>query len=159
LAPPKKKLDENKIPDKGEVSEKWRRYLIDNFNHYFKDQISEKNIVKEYWGIRVLIRQSNRSVNATSRRERIQKDGPNFYSIYGGKLTGHLALAQKIFKLLYSNEKSPEIPKLNEDQNQSNDINYFIEKEYARTTEDVLRRMGIINPNPELLDKIKQKIV
>jgi glycerol-3-phosphate dehydrogenase len=69
-------------------------YLIARFNHYFRDKISNDNIVKQFAGVRPLVgRASNAS--ALSRDARINRDG-GLVNVFGGKLTTFMSLARKV---------------------------------------------------------------
>ncbi|MBU0580283.1 MAG: FAD-dependent oxidoreductase [Candidatus Margulisbacteria bacterium] len=133
---------QDNIPQGGRLSEKWRDYLIDNFNEYFQRKITKEDIIDTFWGIRVLVKKRGISANKTSRKEKVIEHYPGFVSVYGGKLTTHLAIARKIFKKLFKKEKLPKVPKLINDNNIINDEEYFKVKEQAKTPEDIKRRLG-----------------
>lgn len=101
----------NNIPRQNKAPQRWQNYLIDNFNEFFQDNISQQNIVGSLWGIRVLVKNKGRSDNRTSRKVKIVQHLPGYVSVYGGKLTAHLSTARRIFKMLYK-EKTPIIGNL-----------------------------------------------
>jgi len=75
-------------------------YLINNFNHYFKSQITTENIIDSFAGLRVLP-SNNKDAFTKSREVQIWHDktnAANVYSIYGGKLTSFRATARKVYK-------------------------------------------------------------
>jgi len=102
----------NRIPTQTQIPLESEKYLINNYNKVFKTTINSKDIVARTWGIRVLVKEKNTSHNKTSRKVKIIKHQPGFISVYGGKLTTHLATASKVFKRLYQQEKLPQIIKM-----------------------------------------------
>jgi glycerol-3-phosphate dehydrogenase len=78
-------------PSKLEIS-----YLIDSYNHYFKNKIMEKDVVKSFSGVRPLIKDSN-NVNKTTREYAIEVN-KDLISIFGGKWTTARCLAKKVVK-------------------------------------------------------------
>jgi len=85
-------IDEIK-PTKSEIA-----YLIDAYNHYFKDEIIEKDVVKSFSGVRPLIKSSNQANKAT--REYAIEVDKDLISIFGGKWTTARCLAKKVVKLV-----------------------------------------------------------
>ena len=81
-------IDEIK-PTKPEIA-----YLIDAYNHYFKDEISEEDVVKSFSGVRPLIKSSNNANKAT--REYAIEVNKNLISVFGGKWTTSRILAKNI---------------------------------------------------------------
>lgn len=80
-------------------------YLLDVFNHYFKQtnsKIRQTDIINSWAGLRVLPKSNDNPFKRT--RETIflpnRKADPNIFSIYGGKLTSHYSTATKLLKLL-----------------------------------------------------------
>jgi len=89
---------EVKSPEKKEISKKEIQYLIRSVNNYLEKQISTKDIVDSYSGIRPLIEDFNQASKVT--RDyifdlNIIKKLP-LLSIYGGKLTTYRKLAENV---------------------------------------------------------------
>jgi len=85
-------LFEKVEPSKSEIS-----YLIHAYNNYFVEQISKKNIVKVFSGLRLLVKSSENPNKAT--RENGIQFNKNLISVFGGKWTTARQLAIKISKL------------------------------------------------------------
>jgi glycerol-3-phosphate dehydrogenase len=82
-------------------SDEERKFLIQIFNQHFKHQISEKNILKEYSGLRPILCK-NKNLSATnyskaSRESKLEVTG-RLITIYGGKWTTAPSLAKKLKK-------------------------------------------------------------
>jgi len=71
-----------------------KQYLIDAYNHYFTNTISQINIIDTFAGLRPLLR-SNRDPGKASREYAIQKNN-NLITVFGGKWTTARALADKV---------------------------------------------------------------
>ena len=89
---------EVKSPENKEISKKEIKYLIRSVNNYLEKQISTKDIVDSYSGIRPLIEDFNQASKVT--RDyifdlNIIKKLP-LLSIYGGKLTTYRKLAENV---------------------------------------------------------------
>ena len=89
---------EVKSPENKEISKKEIQYLIRSVNNYLEKQISTKDIVDSYSGIRPLIEDFNQASKVT--RDyifdlNIIKKLP-LLSIYGGKLTTYRKLAENV---------------------------------------------------------------
>jgi glycerol-3-phosphate dehydrogenase len=89
---------EVKSPENKEISKKEIQYLIRSVNNYLEKQISAKDIVDSYSGIRPLIEDFNQASKVT--RDyifdlNIIKKLP-LLSIYGGKLTTYRKLAENV---------------------------------------------------------------
>ena len=89
---------EVKSPENKGISKKEIQYLIRSVNNYLEKQISTKDIVDSYSGIRPLIEDFNQASNVT--RDyifdlNIIKKLP-LLSIYGGKLTTYRKLAENV---------------------------------------------------------------
>ena len=89
---------EVKSPENKEISKKEIEYLIRSVNNYLEKQISTKDIVDSYSGIRPLIEDFNQASKVT--RDyifdlNIIKKLP-LLSIYGGKLTTYRKLAENV---------------------------------------------------------------
>ncbi|WP_440698117.1 glycerol-3-phosphate dehydrogenase [Candidatus Pelagibacter sp. HIMB1709] len=88
---------EVKSPENKKISEKETVYLINSVNNYLKKQISKKDIVETYSGIRPLIEDFNEASKVT--RDYVfdlnTQKGLPLLNIYGGKLTTYRKLAEK----------------------------------------------------------------
>ena len=89
---------EVKSPENKEISKKEIQYLIRSVNNYLEKQISTKDIIDSYSGIRPLIEDFNQASKVT--RDyifdlNIIKKLP-LLSIYGGKLTTYRKLAENV---------------------------------------------------------------
>lgn len=89
---------EVKSPENKEISKKEIQYLIRSVNNYLEKQISTKDVVDSYSGIRPLIEDFNQASKVT--RDyifdlNIIKKLP-LLSIYGGKLTTYRKLAENV---------------------------------------------------------------
>ena len=69
-------------------------YLIQAYNHYFKDQIKEQDVVKSFSGLRPLVKTA-KDVNKITREYAIQIN-QNLISVFGGKWTTARKLAEKV---------------------------------------------------------------
>ena len=70
--------------------------LLNSYNYYFMDSISEVDIVNSFAGVRSLVKGS-RDVNKATREYTIQTN-KNLMSVFGGKWTTSRALAENILK-------------------------------------------------------------
>jgi len=69
-------------------------YLIDSYNHYFVNQITERDVVKSFAGLRPLVKSDQDSNKAT--REYVLECEGNLISVFGGKWTTARQLAKKV---------------------------------------------------------------
>ncbi|VAW65522.1 Aerobic glycerol-3-phosphate dehydrogenase [hydrothermal vent metagenome] len=78
-------------------SEEEKTYLLKTYNQYFKTQLSQKNIVTAFAGLRVLPRSENSAFNK-SRESIIIKntESPKLITLVGGKLTAYRASADEV---------------------------------------------------------------
>ena len=92
------------IPDNPVISDEEKKYLINIVNNYFITQISKKDIIETYSGIRPLIEDYKQASKIT--RDYIfdlnieNKESP-LLNIYGGKLTTYRKLSEKVMEELY----------------------------------------------------------
>ena len=89
---------EVKSPENKEISKSEIRYLINSVNEYLKKEISKKDIVDTYSGIRPLIEDFNTATKVTRDYVfdlNIIKNLP-LLNIYGGKLTTYRKLSEKV---------------------------------------------------------------
>lgn len=85
-----------------------KEYLVKLCNHYFEKQISEKDIVWDYAGVRPLIEDREEKTASTAsrdyrlsiRHEGEEKTSPPLLNIWGGKLTTYRTLSQQALKKL-----------------------------------------------------------
>lgn len=78
-----------------------REFLIGIFNQHFKYQITQRHILKEYSGLRPILRRNKKSPRAeyskASRESEVEVTG-RLVTVYGGKWTSAPSLAAKIEK-------------------------------------------------------------
>jgi glycerol-3-phosphate dehydrogenase len=87
----------DKSPDKVQISEEEKKYLITIFNSHFNHSISESDIVWEYSGVRPLVDHSGTSNTELSRDYLLDInliEGAPILSVYGGKITTYRTLAE-----------------------------------------------------------------
>lgn len=84
------------LTDPIQCSSKEKDYLIHGYNHYFSDPINKNDIVDHFAGLRPLIR-SRKNFSKSSREYAIQLNH-KLISIYGGKYTTAMSLANKLCK-------------------------------------------------------------
>ncbi|MEE9346963.1 MAG: glycerol-3-phosphate dehydrogenase [Robiginitomaculum sp.] len=98
--------DEPYDPSEGpaKISPKETRYLIDAANEYFKDDISEGDIIGSYSGVRPLYDDKAQSASAVTRDYVLEledfADGAPFLSVFGGKITTSRKLAEHALQKL-----------------------------------------------------------
>ncbi len=89
--------------EKPKCSKAERLYLCEVINCYFKKQISIKDIIWSYAGIRPII-DANSTDNRTASRDYTldiaNNNGAIYLNIWGGKLTTYRTLAEKALKML-----------------------------------------------------------
>ena len=81
-------------PDLAHASGEEVEYLIQRFNHYFRDAISERDVQGAFAGVRPLVGRAT-NPSAIGRDFRIVRDG-NLINVFGGKMTTFMALARKV---------------------------------------------------------------
>lgn len=80
-----------------------KNYLIDCYNHYFKTQITESEIISSFAGVRPLVSREGKSMSALSRDydlETIEYEGLPLINIFGGKITTYRQLAENVVNIL-----------------------------------------------------------
>jgi len=88
-------------PDEVEPLQSEKDYLLEVMKHYFPN--FEANVIDAFAGLRVLPKESNSKAFHRSRETQLicdQSDSPQWISIYGGKLTGYRATAEKLVRLI-----------------------------------------------------------
>ena len=88
-------------PDDVEPLDSEKEYLMAVIRHYFPD--FETSVIDAFAGLRVLPKESNASAFHRSRETQLicdQQKSPQWITIYGGKLTGYRATAEKVVKLI-----------------------------------------------------------
>ena len=95
-------------PDNPSISDEEKIYLINTINNHFIRQISQKDIVDTYSGIRPLIEDFKAATKVT--RDYVfdlncENDNLPLLNIYGGKLTTYRKLSEKVME-----ELSPYLP-------------------------------------------------
>jgi len=73
-------------------------YLVHAYNHYFVDQITEKDVIKSFSGVRPLVK-SSKDANKATREYAIQVN-KNLISVFGGKWTTARQLAKKVTNIV-----------------------------------------------------------
>ncbi len=81
-------------PYQAQISEAEEGYLVEITNKYFKSQISKKDIVWSYSGVRPLLEDNADNPSAVTRDYRFEFDQGRL-DIFGGKLTTYRVLAQE----------------------------------------------------------------
>jgi len=79
-------------------------YLLNHFNRYSRRQISEKDVLATFSGLRWLARDRAASLSDTSRSHVISEHESGtgmLYTIYGGKLTAYRALSQEVGDMVF----------------------------------------------------------
>lgn len=84
-----------------ECSKAETQYLINAYNHWMLEQISEADIESTFSGVRPLLRSSDDPSRVT-REYAIRKEG-KLINVFGGKWTTSCALATKILKTATKN--------------------------------------------------------
>jgi len=84
-------------PSKAECTEAEADYLVNFVNQYLKDDISRKDIVWTYSGVRPLYDDGAKSATAATRDYVLSLDenGPPILSVFGGKITTYRKLAEQ----------------------------------------------------------------
>lgn len=91
-------------PDQVVCSAEEERYLLDSVNFYFPDNpIAASEISGHMAGLRVLPADDQRQLNHRSRDTLIlpSQRYPNYFAIYGGKLTTYRAVSERLAKKLH----------------------------------------------------------
>lgn len=74
------------------------RYLLDSYNAYFSEQISQANIHETFAGVRPLIKSASDPSRAT--REYVLEKNQKLINVFGGKWTTARALARNVRKIM-----------------------------------------------------------
>ena len=72
------------------------KYLINAYNNYFLNQITELDVVNSFSGLRPLVKDAS-DPNKITREYSIQVN-KNLISVFGGKWTTARQLAKKVYK-------------------------------------------------------------
>jgi len=86
-------LDESIEPSADEID-----YLINSYNHYFSVNISQKDVVQTFAGLRPLIK-SSKDPSKVTREYAIQKN-KKIITVFGGKWTTSRQLAKKVVEYI-----------------------------------------------------------
>ena len=95
-------------PDNPKISDEEKIYLINTINNHFVKQISQKDIVDTYSGIRPLIEDFKEATRVTRDYVfdlNLESQNSPLLNIYGGKLTTYRKLSEKVME-----ELSPYLP-------------------------------------------------
>ena len=91
-------------PESVSVSQEEREYLCNVVNQYFKKNISPKDIVNEWSGVRPLLSDDKDNPSAVTRDYKLEVDDVDhkapLLSIFGGKITTARELAEEAMRLL-----------------------------------------------------------
>ena len=90
-------------PENPSISEEEKIYLINTINNHFIKQISKKDIIETYSGIRPLIEDFKQASKVTRDYVfdlNLQNKNAPLLNIYGGKLTTYRKLSEKVIKAL-----------------------------------------------------------
>ncbi|MBN2667860.1 MAG: glycerol-3-phosphate dehydrogenase/oxidase [Bacteroidales bacterium] len=82
-------------PDKSYAEREDLQYLLNAFNTYFKQQLTESDIEMTWSGVRPLVRAKSSNPKKISRKEKLIVHHRGFISILGGKLTAYRLMAEK----------------------------------------------------------------
>lgn len=85
-------------PKNPEISEAETAYLLDAYNHYFRQKVENNSIVESFAGVRPLIKSASNPSQAT--REYIIERKKHLVTVFGGKWTTAKALARKVRKIV-----------------------------------------------------------
>jgi len=87
-------------PDKVEPQESDKAYLLTVLKHYFPDFHGE--VIDAFAGLRVLPKQNTRAFRRSRETQLVcdHSGAAQWISVYGGKLTGYRATAEKVVKLI-----------------------------------------------------------
>lgn len=89
----------NDSPEPSKISEMEIKYLIKSINNYFKETISEDDIMDSYSGVRPLIKSNKENFHGSSRDYFIQKNN-KLFSVFGGKWTTAPSIARDIDRMV-----------------------------------------------------------
>ena len=85
-------------PADATISDEETRYLLDVVNHYFRHQLTPKDVVWSYSGVRPLMDDEEESAQKASRDYSFEVDAPEgktpLLSVFGGKLTTFRKLSE-----------------------------------------------------------------
>ena len=140
-------------PEDAKISSAEVEYLCTAANHYFTKQIAPSDVVHTYSGVRPLYDDGATEAKAVTRDYVLELDdnGPLLLSVFGGKITTARHLAEEALgKLGYAKAVSRDapfpfepIPTGGEDFGgglSAAAIDYYRQREWARTADDVLWR-------------------
>lgn len=86
-------------------SDEERRYLLQAYSEFFDDQVAEEDVLWSFAGVRALAYGGRKDPSKVSREYRLSEFRPQrgrgtLLSVYGGKLTTHRALAERVVSRL-----------------------------------------------------------
>lgn len=90
-------------PAEVKIKDEEIKYLLDNFNQFFKSTIHPSDIISTYAGVRPLISADNINISALSRDydiEIIEHEGLPLINVFGGKLTTYRQLSEDVVNRL-----------------------------------------------------------
>lgn len=161
------------------ASEEEIDYLLFWVNQYFPDStVTKEHIIATFAGVRPLVKEFGvKDLGHTSREHLLYHIRPNIHAIMGGKYTTFRVMAQEITELIvkrlgkkYNKKKTLQalrqrslVDTFSHMEISPKTIDDIYEKEFAKTSEDVIqRRLSLFDEkklqrHPEILKKIKEK--
>ena len=92
-------------PDNPVIESEEKDYLINSYNSFFKDQITQEDVISSFSGVRPLIKSSNKDFHKSTRDFYLQKN-KKMIAIFGGKWTTAPSTARKIVTIIENEEVS-----------------------------------------------------
>lgn len=91
-------------PAKAEITSEEQAYILEVVNRYFLRQLTQKDVIASYSGVRPLFNDSNASAQKVTRDYVLnwQKDAENWLNIFGGKLTTYRTLSCEVAEMVTS---------------------------------------------------------
>ncbi|HNQ92005.1 MAG TPA: glycerol-3-phosphate dehydrogenase [Alphaproteobacteria bacterium] len=150
------------------------QYLCDALNENFRRKTAPKDVIWSFAGVRPLFEDHETDARKVSRDYRFYEDkssGNLLLSVFGGKLTTYRTLTEEVMAVVRgefpsmreswtATKKLPDCPVDFSKPPTDDDLRYFIKKEYARRSEDILWRRtkwGLTLP-PNEVELIKKKV-
>lgn len=89
--------DYHGTPDDVRATREDVQYLISEIQRFFPTRsLTPQDVIATFAGLRPLIQQDGRTMNATSRKYSIEETRPQLFSILGGKFTTYRSLAEEV---------------------------------------------------------------
>jgi glycerol-3-phosphate dehydrogenase len=71
-------------------------YIINSINKNFNTQLSQKDVIAAWAGLRPLVKEEGKGESEISRKDEVFETDSNLIAIAGGKLTGYRKMAEKV---------------------------------------------------------------